>query len=313
MPGQTTGAELSDLGRQRAKNEVVTTLEAIASCVNVDDLSQGRGYRSGAQPAVVRVRRQTDVEHGDDFGEEPWTGVGERGKLCVSEGTSDQEMPDEGGSAEDVRGRGSRGSREQLRSGVGPRLGSHSSLDAGRKKAFGTAKSAYPDVSSASYQDVCGVDVTMNQGTAIPVALAMGVGQAVEDDMGHEHGRFRLEGLTEHTGGSGYAVDGESSVEGQYKSQPALAVEKVMGRENRRVMKPREDGGFTGEGMSAANVVRKCQAQRTEASEGGRPFPYRQHLVSESAGPQTANGSIPGQRVHGASRGGRSHRVDLGG
>jgi hypothetical protein len=281
--------------------------------VNVDDLSEGRGYRSGAQSAVVRVRRQTDVEHGDDFGEEPWTGVGERGKLCVSEGASDQEMPDEGGSAEDVRGCGSRGSREKLRRGVGPRFGSHASLDAGGKKAFGAAKSAYPHVSGAAYQDVCGVDVTMNQGTPIPVALAMGVGQAIEDDVGHEHGGFRLEGLTEHTGGSGHTVDGESPVEGQHKSQPALAVEEVMGRENRRVMKPREDGGLTGEGMGAANVVRKCQAQGTEASEGGRPFPYRQHLARESAGPQTANGSIPRQRVQGTSRGCRLHRVDLGG
>jgi hypothetical protein len=281
--------------------------------VNVDDLPQGRGYRSGAQSAVVRVGRQTNVEHGADFGEESWTGAGERGNLSVSWGMTDQEMPDEGRSAEDIRGSGSRGSREQLRSGVGPRLGSQSRLDAGGKKAFGTAKSAYPDVSRAAYQDVCGVDVTVNQGTAIPVALAMGVGQAIEEDMGHEHGGFRLEWLAEHTSGSGHTVDGESAVEGQHKSQPSLAVQEVMGRENRGVMKPREDGGFTGEGMSAANVVRKCQAQGAEASEGGWPFPYRQHLASESSRAQTANGSIPRQRVQGTSRGSRSHRVDLGG
>jgi hypothetical protein len=64
---QTTGAEVSDLRRQGAKDEVVPSLETIASRVNVDDFPEGRGYGSGAKPAVVRVGRQADVEHRHDL------------------------------------------------------------------------------------------------------------------------------------------------------------------------------------------------------------------------------------------------------
>lgn len=113
----------------------------------------------------------------------------------MSEGAPDEEMSDEGGSAEDVRSGGGRGPTEQFRSGVGPGLGLHSIVETPGKKAVGAPKSAYPNVSGAAHQDVCGVNVTVNQGVAVSVALAMGVGQGIENGVGHEHRCIEVQGL----------------------------------------------------------------------------------------------------------------------